>query len=253
MYLTIDGHQIQPEPKQSLRELIVALGLESSSLKDRPLAAKIAGEVFTLNYIPVREQTAASDRSSMRRAMAASGGKISLLRYGDEAGKEAYIRSANFVIFLAMRQLWPQGTVKMNCSIGSSLYLQVSGIADFSVDVLKDRVSQLVQQDICLQRRRVPLEEAKQRYLAQGETDKARLLTWRKQDYLDEYAYCEFSDCFQGEMVPSTGYLTVWDIQPAQDGFLLIYPDNANPDQVAKRPNPPTFLLFSQKESAGES
>ena len=33
------------------------------------MAAKIAGEVFTLNYIPVREKDAAGERPSMRRAM----------------------------------------------------------------------------------------------------------------------------------------------------------------------------------------
>ena len=49
MKLFIDNHTIEAQPGQSLRELIRELGLESAALSERPLAAKIAGEVFTLN------------------------------------------------------------------------------------------------------------------------------------------------------------------------------------------------------------
>ena len=85
MALTMDGRKV-PQPGQSLLELVKQLGLDGSTLTERPLAAKIAGEVFTLNYIPVRQKEAEADRQSMRRAMAASNGEIRLLRYADPAG-----------------------------------------------------------------------------------------------------------------------------------------------------------------------
>ena len=125
MELTIDGKKIQAQPGQSLLTLVKRLGLEGVTLKDKPLAAKIAGEVFTLNYVPLRQQEAEADRPSMRRAMAASGGEVRLLRYGDAAGKECYIRTAQFVLFLALRQLWPEATAKMNCTLGASVYFSV--------------------------------------------------------------------------------------------------------------------------------
>ena len=91
MDLTMEGRKVLPQPGQSLLELVKQLGLDGSTLTERPLAAKIAGEVFTLNYIPVRQKEAEADRQSMRRAMAASNGEIRLLRYADPAGKECYI------------------------------------------------------------------------------------------------------------------------------------------------------------------
>ena len=112
MYLTIDGRGIQASPGQSLLELIRQLDLAGETLSDRPLAAKIAGEVFTLNYIPQREKDLSPERPSIRRAMAASGGEVRLLRYADPAGKECYIRTAQFTIFLALRQLWPEARAK---------------------------------------------------------------------------------------------------------------------------------------------
>ena len=74
MQLKIDGVAVQANPGQSLRELVTALGMDSPSLKERPLAAKIAGEVFTLNYIPVRVSDHEHDCATIRRAMAASHG-----------------------------------------------------------------------------------------------------------------------------------------------------------------------------------
>lgn len=249
MNLTIDGRPIEAQPGQSLLELVKALGLEGRCLADRPLAAKIAGEIFTLNYIPVRQRDGDSDRPSMRRAMAASKGEVRLLRYGDAAGKEAYIRTAQFTLFLAMRQLWPRATAKMNCTLGDSVYIKVLGAEDFSPAVLKQRVAELVEQDIPLIRRRVPLGEALARYEQDGQQDKARLLSWRTADYFDEYAYGDFADYYYGEMAPSTGYLTVWDLVSADGGFLFVYPDDRNPEVCAKVPSMPNFFsVFSEGE-----
>ncbi|MDD5864530.1 MAG: nucleoside kinase [Firmicutes bacterium] len=253
MEFTIDGKKIQPQPGQSLLALVKQLGLAGDALPERPLAAKIAGEVFTLNYIPVRQQETEGDRPSMRRAMAASNGEVRLLRYGDPAGKECYIRTAQFVIFLALRQLWPEATAKMNCTLGASVYVSVTGADGFSVSALKERVGALVKQDIPLIRRRVPLQQAVDRFTKDGQTDKARLLSWRTVDYFDEYAYGDFADYYYGEMAPSTGYLTVWNLLPADGGFVLVYPDDQNPEVCAKIPSMPNFFsVFNEGEGWGQ-
>ena len=249
MILTIDGHTAEAKPEQSLLDLVKQLGLEGNRLADRPLAAKIAGEVFTLNYIPVRTKDTQGDRPSMRQAMAASNGVIRLLHYGDAAGKECYIRTAQFAVFLALRQLWPNAAGKVSCTLGSSVYIQVSGAPDFSASKLKQRVKEIVQEGIPLIRRRVPLEDAAYRFHREGQEDKARLLRWRSTDYFDEYVYGDYADYFYGEMLPSTAYLTVWDILPADGGFLFLYPDDQNPEICAKIPTMPNFFsVFNEGE-----
>ena len=249
MNLYLDGCVLPLQPEQSLLDLIRQANMDQSLLSLRPIAAKIAGEVFTLNYVPLRQKDMDSERPSMRRAMAASNGQVQLLRYQDPAGKECYIRTAQFVVFLAMRQLWPEARVKMNCTLGSSVFFQVIGGNDFSVAVLKQRIQELVQKDIPLIRRRVPLAEAVKRYKADGQQDKARLLSWRPWDYFDEYTYRDFSDYYYGEMAPSTGYLSVWDVIPADGGFIFLYPDDENPDVLAKVPSMPNFFsVFNEGE-----
>ena len=253
MKLYIDGYEATARQGMTLLELVRELDLDDGSLARRPLAAKIAGEVFTLNYIPMWEKDESTERPSIRRAMAASGGHVKLLRYADAAGREAYIRTGQFVIFLAMRQLWPDAVIKMNCTVGASVYLQVTGAEDFSVERLKQRVSAIVDEDIMLFRRRVKLDDAIAHFTADGQEDKARLLKWRKFDYFDEYAYGDFADYYYGEMMPSTGYLQVWDICEAEGGFLFVYPDSKNPDYAAKYLDSPNFFrVFSEGERWGE-
>ena len=249
MLLRIDGHCVEAQPEQSLLEIVRQLGLDCPELSGRPLAAKIAGEVFTLNYVPVRKKDMGQDRPSMRRAMAASQGEIRLLRYHDEAGKEAYIRTAQFVIFLALRQLWPNSRGMVSCTLGSSVFISVTGTESFCLDSLRQRVRDLIARDIPLIRHRVPLSQAIEQFRSTGQEDKARLLSWRSADYFDEYAYGDFADYYYGEMVPSTGYLTVFDILPAEGGFLFVYPDDRNPNETAPfREMPHFFSVFSEGE-----
>ena len=249
MYLNIDGKQLSVQPGESLRDLVQKAGMEDSRLSCRPLAAKIAGEVFTLNYIPLRQKDCDADRPSIRRAMAASGGEVRLLRYGDPTGKEVYIRTAHFLIFLALRQLWPEATAKMTCTLGESVFIQVQDTKEFSCDVLKRRMKALVEENFPLIRRRVPLEQAVARFQSEGQEDKARLLAWRTVDYFDEYVHGDFADYFYGEMLPSSGYLTVWDLLPADGGVVLVYPNSADPDRCAALTAMPNFFnVFSEGE-----
>ena len=253
MKLRIDGLEVIAQPGETLLDLLRHLELDDERLSCRPLVAKIAGEVFTLNYIPVRQQESNPDRPSIRRAMAASGGEIRLLRYGDAAGREAYIRTAQFVIFLAFHQLWPEAVVKMNCTLGSSVFLQVQDAPGFDVGRLKEQIASIIAQDIPLFRRRVALEDAINRYTAAGQMDKARLLKWRIFDFFDQYIHEDFADYYYGEMMPSTGYMQVWDVRSVDDGFLFVYPDPAAPDQVARYLESPNFFrVFSEGERWGK-
>ena len=248
MKLIIDGMEITARPGQSLRELVRALGLDDPSLAKRPLAAKIAGETFTLNYVPVRVGTDGEPRDSLRRAMAASGGRVSLLHYADTTGREAYTRTVQFVLFLALRQLYPGVTAKMNCTVGQGLYIQVDA-PDFDAAALKQRVSELIARDIPLLRRRISTEDAIAYFHRDGQEDKARLLSWRKVPYFDVYTYEDFADYYYGEMMPSTGYLAVWDIIPVEGGFMFIFPNPLAPDFLAEFNQLPNFFrVFNEGE-----
>lgn len=252
MQLKIDGVAVQANPGQSLRELVTVLGMDSPSLKERPLAAKIAGEVFTLNYIPVRVSDHEHDCATIRRAMAASHGEIHLLRYSDGVGKKVYTRTACFLVFLAIRTLWPDAVSKISCTMGNSIYLCIENAKDFSVDALKAQVCEYISEDFPLIRRRLPRQEAIEQFRRNNQPDKAELLQWLHEDFFDEYIYKDFSDYFFGEMLPSSGYLTVWNLIPAEGGVILLYPDDLSPERPAEfKASPNFFSVFSEGKRWG--
>lgn len=242
MKLIIDGNTVTPKPDQSLYEMAQELGLMSGSLATDPIAAKIAGRIFTLNYVPVRTKDITEERGSIRKAIAASDGTVQLLRYTDPSGRDAYKRTAQFVIFLAIRRLWPTAHAQMNCTVGSGLYIKVTGVDDFFAQTLKEEVQNIVEENIPLRRRRITTAEAIKYYEEHGQDDKARLLAYRKKNTLDVYEYGDFADYYYGEMAPSTGFLRSWDIIPATSGFIFIFPDVNNPDKVSRYRESPNFF-----------
>lgn len=245
MVLNIDGREIFAHQGETLGILVNKLGMDAADFAQRPIAAKLAGEIFNLNYIPVRDAQSAPERTSVRRAVRASGGKVHLVSYNDPAGRDVYDRTAQFVIFLAMWQLWPKARVKMNCTVGSALFVEVLNAADFSVGRLKEQVAAIVGDDLPLLRKRWSTKEAITYFEQNGQYDKVKLLKWRNEDFFDVYCSGNFADYYYGELAPSTGYLQVWDIIPADGGFMFLYPDHGSPSQVAQYEEMPQFLGVS--------
>ena len=110
MLLKIDGRDIIANPGETLLSLIQRLNLDNGGFAQRPIAAKIAGEVFNLNYVPIRDGNL--ERMSIRKAMAASNGNVALIRYDDPVGKDVYVRTTQFIMFLALHILHPGGACK---------------------------------------------------------------------------------------------------------------------------------------------
>lgn len=252
MQLTINGYAVQAGPGQSLRELIQVLNMDSPSLKERPLAAKIAGEVFTLNYIPVRTSSEEQDSTTMRRAVAASNGEIHLLRYSDGPGKKVYTRTACFLLFLAIRTLWPDAVSKISCTLGNSVFLSVENEGGINVTALKQKMDEYIREDFPIIRKRISRQEAIAQFRRNDQPDKAELLQWSQADSFDEYVYKDYSDYFFGEMLPSSGYLTVWNLLPAEGGVILLYPDDLAPDKTTRFESSPNFFsVFSEGKRWG--
>ena len=140
----------------------------------------------------------------------------------------------------------------MNCTVGSGLFIAVYGCKEFSVRRLKEEMRNLVAMDIPLIRQRITTEQAIGQFEALGQQDKARLLAWRQEPSFDQYTYGDYANYFYGELAPSTGYLQVWDIQQKDGGFMFIYPDREDPDQVSDyKESPHFFEMFSEGEKWG--
>ncbi len=253
MKLIIDGIETTVNPGESLLDIIIRLGLDCEKLSTKPLAAKIAGEIFTLNYIPLRIKDVAPDRESIRQAIAASDGTVKLIKYSDPTGYDAYVRTAQFIIFYAIKKTWPKASATMNCTVGSGLYIKVNDAEGFSAERIKAAIADIVKEDIPLIRKRITTKEAIDYYNNTSQQSKAQLLSYRDLPYYDVYEHDGYAEYFYGEMAPSTGFLKVWDVISAPDGFMFIFPDPRNPDKVAPyREMPNFFNVYTEGKRWGE-
>jgi uridine kinase len=257
MQLTIDGIQADANAGESLLDIVRRLGLDSADLKTRPLAANIAGETFTLNYIPLREENAStSQRVTLRRAMRAANGVVTLLRYDSARGNRVYERTMLFVFLLAMRKLYPKMRVRINYAVGAGLFASVGEgqrLSQQEVDRIKAEMREIVSADLKLERKRVDIDDAIDFFSEDGQDDKVRLLNYRQFSYFDVYRMDDYVDYFYGEMAPSTGYASVFDLQAQKGGLLLLRPSAENPNKPAKHVLLPRLSgVFSESEEWGK-
>lgn len=256
MQLIIDTHPVTPRPGQTLREILMEQGMDTKSLQTRPLAADLAGEVFTLNYIPLRENDVYTHTNARtRRAVQKSGGQIRLIRYADERGTHMYERGLLFVFFLALRRVFPGAKAKAHHAIGSGIYITVqkeTALCAADVELLENACRTIVAEDIPFVRKRMELQEAIEYFAIDGQMDKVSILHWRQMPYFDVYSCGGYTDYFYGEMPPSTGYLSVFDLALGEEGLYILRPQSENPERPAPyRPSPKFTEVFLESDRWG--
>ena len=121
--------------------------------------------------------------------------------------------------------------------------------ACFDIDALKKKLAELIKENFPLLRKRGTTLAAIEHFANHGREDKADLLRWRTEPYFDYYVHGDYMEYHNGELLPSSGYLQVWDVIPAKGGFLFLYPDANDPDTVAPYQEMPNFLsVFTEGE-----
>ena len=161
-------------------------------------------------------------------------------------GARIYRRSLTFLLEKAFTDLYPDATLYVDHSVASGGYFcQITGrdpLTDAEIDALKAHIQTLIEKDLFFERKEVPLEEAIMYFHSKGYEDKVSLLQHRKKDYLTLYSLDGFMDYHHGYMVPSTGYLKIFDIQKTDGGFTLSYPRRHKPDELLPVPEYPKLL-----------
>lgn len=258
MQIRINGIPADARPGESLREIVVRLGLDTESLKTRPIAADIAGEVFTLNYIPMRQKEQGDNPTTfrMRKAIRKGGGEVKLIRYGESRGRAIYERTIIYIFFLAMRELFPMAHAKVNYAVGPSLDISVDVEPQFTPDdmeAIRAKMRGIVEADYPLIRKRLDIDEAIERFEKDGQEDKVRLLKWRQFTYFDVYEHGDYADYFYGEMLPSTGYAKVFDLQFRPGGLFLLRPSDADADVATRYVYMPNLSkVFARSDKWGD-
>ena len=164
---------------------------------------------------------------------------VRVLTLADSEGMRVYRRSLSFLLIAVAHELFPQAKIVVEYGLNfGALYCEVEGHAPFTLAELKQiesRMRELVAADLPILKERVPLAEAKALFEARCADDKLRLLQARRKPYLTLYTLDDYRDYMHGYMVPSTGYLQTFAVDPYLEGFVLRYPRTHVPGQLQPR------------------
>jgi len=169
------------------------------------------------------------------------------------SGNRVYVRSLCFVMCKATSDLFPESKIFIEHPLSGGYYCNFrrrnsDPLTDEDVARIKQRMKEIVEEDMSFHRYEATTEEAVRVFAERGYADKVKLLETSGQIYSDYYTLGDTPDYYYGPLVPSTGYLKVWDLERYQEGLLLRVPDKTNPSKVADKVDMPrTFDMFAEK------
>ena len=162
--------------------------------------------------------------------------QVAPITMGKADGMRIYRRSLTLLLEAAFEELFPGLYLNIDHSVSFGGYFcRIVGRAPLSgeeLTLLKAKIQELVDRDIPIERREIPIDEAIGYFEKRGHHDKVSLLRHRRKDYLMLYFLGDHCDYHHGYMVPSSGFIKWFDIQMAESGFTLRFPRRQNPREI---------------------
>ncbi|MBQ9325913.1 MAG: nucleoside kinase [Clostridia bacterium] len=206
-------HSLSSDASMRVLDILSAMGFVRRDI----LAVLVDGEVRELT------DTLSSDAT------------LRPLTLANEEGRRIYERSLRFVMLLALRHLFPGARVRVEYSVCGGILVRLPGKALSTRDVrrIAEEMHLLCEKDLPFTHAQWTTEEALAYFTEDGQTDKAVLLSHRPIDHIRMYQCEDMSEYFYGAMVPSTGYVPIFDLLLHGNGFVLQLPNAASPLEPA--------------------
>ena len=181
---------------------------------------------------------------------------IEFLDAREGSGRRVYVRSLCFVLYKATCDVFPGSKLYIEHPLSRGYYCNFkkkghdddSPLTDADVEMIRQRMQEIISMDMPFRRNEATTEEAVRIFAERGFFDRVKLLETSGQVYSDYYTLGDTVDYYYGPLVPSAGYLKVWELERYNQGLLLRVPDRNNPMILAEKVDQPkTFSMFSEK------
>lgn len=191
----------------SLLEIYKELDL---NLENPPLVAMVNNKVCELSYRVYKPK------------------QIQFIDINNHNGHRAYVHSLAFLLYAALHQVFPLASLRIEHSVSNGYFCLVKNtpaeITKDDVKKIKDRMDDLVRQNIPFVQHEKETEEVIHVFQDQNLEDKVKLLKFAGKVYSTYYTVGKCVGNFYGHLVPSTGYLKVFGLEKYHDGVLLRMP-----------------------------
>ena len=166
---------------------------------------------------------------------------VEFLDVRDPSGMRTYVRSLCFILYKAVRELFPQGKLYVEHPVSKGYFCNLRigrpiELAD--VTAIKQRMREIIAENIPFRRTECHTAEAVRIFSERGMNDKVRLLETSGSLYTFYYTLEDTVDYYYGNLLPSTGFIYLFDLVKYYDGLLLRIPNKQNPlvlDEMVKQ------------------
>jgi uridine kinase len=162
--------------------------------------------------------------------------QVCFIDYTHIDGRRLYVRSLLFLLYVAVRETFPQVKLRVMNGISQGYYCELLGferkINDSDIFEIKNEMEYWVKRNIPFEKKGLLTRDAVDELERQSLEEKARLFDQQGMLFSFLYYLGDYCNYFYGHHVPSTGYLTTFDIVPYFDGILLQVPKPDNFHEV---------------------
>jgi uridine kinase len=162
--------------------------------------------------------------------------RVSFISYDTPSGMRAYVRSLSFILCKAVHELYEGVELRIEHPISKGYYCKLLGlnreVTEQDVENIKQKMYRTIEQDIPFLMKSVPSDEAINYFEKKKAYDVSKLLQSLGQFYTKIYELDGEWDRFLGPLVPSTGYIKIFDIKLYHDGLFLQVPNRITPDRL---------------------
>lgn len=153
-------------------------------------------------------------------------------------GIRLYIRSLIFVMYVAVKGIFPLVSLRIQNGISNGYFCELHGlgseISDSDVFSIQHEMKQLIHQDLPFVKKDLLTEEAVELLAKQGLHDKVELFKQQGHLYSHLYFLKEYGNYFYGHLLPSTGYISNFGLVRYFDGLLLQIPKRKHFQKLKK-------------------
>lgn len=156
---------------------------------------------------------------------------VEFLTIRDSSGMRTYVRSLCFILYKAVRELFPDGKLYVEHPVSKGYFcdLRIGRPVELAdVAAIKRRMQEIIAEDIPYHRVECPATEAVRIFSGLEMDDKVKLLETSGSLYTYYYTLGDTIDSYYGNLLPSTGHIWLFDIVKYYDGLLLRIPNKEN-------------------------
>lgn len=161
---------------------------------------------------------------------------VDFLDYTTRDGQRMYLRTLSFILYAAVRNLWPDARLMIDHAISKGYYCELKGLdrvfTEEDVWQIGDEMKSIIKQNISIQRKMVNVETAIQLLEQQGLYRKADLYRNYGRLYAPVFFLGDHVNFFYGHMLTSTGCVENFGVEKYYDGFLLRFPKPTNMNEL---------------------